>query len=153
MSTDEDRVKDRDLFSFRGYGCEVIQLDCPGQLTSWWNGYVTVPPDHPWHGKNYDNIKANVHGGLTYSGTAEGGEGWKVGFDTNHFGDGPRTQNYEYVAKETRDLARQAAEAEEQVKRDSNLHILLPLGKLKEWAATVPEVADFMEQLKEAGIV
>jgi hypothetical protein len=30
-------------------------------------GYVGVPPGHPWHGAEYHDIEADVHGGLTYS--------------------------------------------------------------------------------------
>jgi hypothetical protein len=30
-------------------------------------GYVRVPPGHPWHGKGYDDIGAEVHGGLTFA--------------------------------------------------------------------------------------
>lgn len=30
-------------------------------------GYVAVHEGHPWHGKDYDDIQADVHGGLTYS--------------------------------------------------------------------------------------
>ena len=64
-------------------------------------GYVGVGPDHPWHGKHYDDIDADVHGGLTYSNkcqeTATEDDGichvpepgrehdiWWVGFDCAH---------------------------------------------------------------------
>lgn len=30
-------------------------------------GYVGVPPQHPWHGKDYDSVAVEVHGGLTYA--------------------------------------------------------------------------------------
>ena len=36
-------------------------------------GYVRIPPDHPWHGKDYDEVKTaggdyvDVHGGLTFA--------------------------------------------------------------------------------------
>jgi hypothetical protein len=57
-------------------------------------GYIEVPPGHPWFGKNYDEIKADCHGGLTFSksGTDCGlnrPEGWWFGFDCGHCGDGP----------------------------------------------------------------
>ncbi len=29
-------------------------------------GYVRVPKGHPWHGKNYNDVAAGVHGGLTF---------------------------------------------------------------------------------------
>lgn len=69
-----------------------------------WCGYVGVPPEHPWHGKSYDQGPEDmieVHGGLTFSASCrEGlpeGEGvchvpypgrpanvWWFGFDCNH---------------------------------------------------------------------
>jgi hypothetical protein len=30
-------------------------------------GYIGVPSSHPWYGKRYDDISAEVHGGLTFS--------------------------------------------------------------------------------------
>ena len=30
-------------------------------------GYLGVPKGHPWYGRDYDSIDAEVHGGLTYS--------------------------------------------------------------------------------------
>lgn len=32
-----------------------------------WCGYVGVPPGHPWHGKGYDDVNVDVHGGLSYA--------------------------------------------------------------------------------------
>ena len=58
-------------------------------------GYVKVEPGHPWHGKNYNDIEATVHGGLTFAEPdlecGNGGEdnGWWVGFDCAHYGDAP----------------------------------------------------------------
>lgn len=83
-------------------------------------GYILIPHGHPWHGKSYDDIPAEVHGGLTYGDE----EGW-VGFDCAHAGDAPdpalpgaykmrpfdggeiRTQ--EYAEAECRSLCEQAA--------------------------------------------
>jgi hypothetical protein len=63
-----------------------------------WCGYVAVPPGHPWHGANYTEVPAEVHGGLTYSDGCNGeichvpshGESddvWWLGFDCCHSGD------------------------------------------------------------------
>lgn len=30
-------------------------------------GYVGVPPGHPWHGADYDDVDVDVHGGLTFA--------------------------------------------------------------------------------------
>ncbi len=67
----------------------------------WGNGYVCLPKEHKYHGVHYDEIDVDVHGGLTFSRSAEtikeevwqetlpkGCEtSWIVGFDTAHFGD------------------------------------------------------------------
>ena len=40
-------------------------------------GYVGVPPEHPWHGEGYNDVKTHegeyveVHGGLTFSGSCQ----------------------------------------------------------------------------------
>lgn len=63
-----------------------------------WCGYAAVPPGHPLHGKGYDNVDVDVHGGLTYSEFCRGeichvsapGEPDNVfwfGFDCHHGGD------------------------------------------------------------------
>lgn len=35
------------------------------------NGYVAVPPEHPYHGKNYDDVPAEIHGDLTFDASAK----------------------------------------------------------------------------------
>lgn len=60
-----------------------------------WCAYVAVPPGHPAHGKEYDAIDIEVHGGLTYGAECQGhichippkGEPdnvWWLGFDCGH---------------------------------------------------------------------
>lgn len=51
-------------------------------------GYVGIPVGHPWHGKGYDDIDADVHGGLTFANPGEGDSHW-LGFDCAHYGDAP----------------------------------------------------------------
>lgn len=73
------------------------------------NGYVRVPEDHPWYGRDYDLIddQVEVHGGLTFAGelspdtyAARGGsldgipDGWYVGFDCAHAWDAPEPEVY-----------------------------------------------------------
>jgi len=48
-------------------------------------GYVSVPKDHPWHGKTYDEAALDVHGGLTYAGMRD--DLWWFGYDCAHLGD------------------------------------------------------------------
>lgn len=63
-----------------------------------WCGYVAVPPSHPAHSKDYDEVDVRVHGGLTYSAKCHGdichvpapGEPddvWWLGFDCAHSSD------------------------------------------------------------------
>lgn len=60
-------------------------------------GYVGVPEGHPWHGKHSNDVDADCHGGLSYSGPCqEGGKichvpqagesetVWWLGFDCAH---------------------------------------------------------------------
>jgi len=64
----------------------------------WGNGYVVIPPGHPCHGVDYDEIDVDVHGGLTFGQKASecadwpeiedsDKDCWIVGFDTAHYGD------------------------------------------------------------------
>jgi hypothetical protein len=93
-------------------------------------GYVRVPAGHPWHGKDYDGVDADVHGGLTFAeadvNCGKGGEddAWWLGFDCGHCGDAPdpslagysasmefggdTIKTTEYVIAECRRLAAQA---------------------------------------------
>jgi hypothetical protein len=97
------------------------------------NGYVAVPPEHPLHGKHYDeaNEVINIHGGLTFSESVEEikADGWRdetecigfdnfdeipkdywvFGFDTMHFSDGPHLDR-QWCINETNDLLRQLQE-------------------------------------------
>lgn len=58
-------------------------------------GYVRVPAGHPWHGKGYDDVDADVHGGLTFAEAdkpcdAPGPDSaYWFGFDCAHGGDAP----------------------------------------------------------------
>ena len=63
-----------------------------------WCGYAAVPLGHPLHGKRYDDVDVDVHGGLTYANACEGhichvpkpgqpDDVWWFGFDCGHFGD------------------------------------------------------------------
>jgi len=52
-----------------GFACLLKRSTHSGSLC----GYVGVPEGHPWHGKNWDDVDADVHGGLTYSGLCQEG--------------------------------------------------------------------------------
>lgn len=103
-------------FECFGFRCDIAQSEGRPALgiLPWHCGYVTVPLGHPWHGGDYMRLPLvglDVHGGITYSGAAKAGTGWTVGFDTNHFADGPRERSREYCREQTRKLAEQAFQA------------------------------------------
>jgi hypothetical protein len=81
-----------------GLDCLIIrnELGRKGALC----GYVGVPKGHPWHGKDHDDIDADVHGGLTFAAACGGkichdekietvanADVWWLGFDCAHAGD------------------------------------------------------------------
>jgi hypothetical protein len=68
-----------DLLRFEAFGFKCLAKRHPslGHLC----GYIQVDADHPWYGKGYDEIDADVHGGMTYSDKGE------FGFDCAHAGD------------------------------------------------------------------
>lgn len=78
----------------------------------WGNGYIGVPKDHPWYGKGYDSIEADVHGGLTYASYDHPNGGrdgnWWIGFDTFHAGDNFTDHDKVFVEDEVKRLKEQA---------------------------------------------
>ena len=97
----------------------------------WGIGYVLLPYNHPFWGKDYDDISIDVHGGLTFGGKFDferfekwlGNRQffgdvnlknykrfdnyWMIGFDTAHYGDNPSDQSKDFVLKETNYLLEQ----------------------------------------------
>lgn len=96
-------------------------------------GYVGVPKGHVAHGKGYDDVQVDVHGGLTYAESCGGrichipapGESddvWWLGFDCAHLGDNnPGMRKYPmrghssykdvlFVRSEVESLAKQLSE-------------------------------------------
>lgn len=83
------------------------------------NGYVLIPKGHPMHGKHYDDIPVDVHGGLTFSQLVndkmikeweleESDKGaWCVGFDTAHYQDNNTNWPEQRVLEETERLKEQ----------------------------------------------
>lgn len=130
-----DSESDREDFVHAGLSC-FVQRNRMGA----WYGYVGVPKDHPFYGKDYDDVEPypDVHGGLTYADRCnehlchipqEGmpSDVWWLGFDTAHFMDMdivpgmlqfdevrsllPGTyKDLAYVTVETQRLAEQLAE-------------------------------------------
>jgi len=89
----------------------------------WGNGYVVLPPDHPWFGLDYDQIDVDVHGGLTFGKMTTNltwGEiepNWLncyiIGFDTAHYQDNLDEWPKERVIEETLRLKEQCIQAYE----------------------------------------
>lgn len=52
-----------------GLPCLIKRSPVSGALC----GYVGVPEGHPWHGKDFMDVDADVHGGLTYAGLCQDG--------------------------------------------------------------------------------
>ena len=86
---DWDNEPDRVDFTHAGFACLLHR----GPLGAWC-GYVGVPKDHPYFGKEYDHVAVEVHGGLTFASECHGHvchiadeEVWWFGFDCSHAGD------------------------------------------------------------------
>lgn len=85
-------------FCYRGFPCIIhrahpVNPENPKDVLGHLCGYVGVPPSHPFHGKRYNEVPVEVHGGLTYaeksgrSFCCEKGDAWWLGFDCAHLGD------------------------------------------------------------------
>lgn len=97
----------------------------------WGMGYVLLPFNHPFYGKDYDDINIYIHGGLTFGQkfdievflqwiknreiigdvTIENFERlkdyWIIGFDTNHYGDNLYSCSKEFVLSEINSMLEQ----------------------------------------------
>ncbi len=84
--TEPDRVE----WAHAGLPCLVLRSPHGN-----WCGYAAVPPEHPLHGWDYNDVDVDVHGGLTYASPCDGhichvpnpGEPddvWWFGFDCGH---------------------------------------------------------------------
>ena len=114
-------------------------------------GYVGLPPEHPWHGMDYDAVDARIHGGLTFAAACDErpGDGpkichvpaperpadvWWLGFDCAHYGDftpglgwhgeGETYRDLGYVRAECASLAGQLLSADA---GNAALSLVLPL--------------------------
>jgi hypothetical protein len=68
-------------FSHKGVRCQIMRNSL-GILC----GYIHLDSDHPWYGKEYGSIDADVHGGLTFSEMRRDSV-YVFGFDCAHSGD------------------------------------------------------------------
>jgi hypothetical protein len=122
-----DNEPDRVDFIHAGFSCFILR-----NHTGNWCGYVGVPSTHSAYLKDYNDVDAHVHGGLTYANKCSGvichipepgmsDDVWWLGFDTAHagdftpairrqFGDGGVYRNMAYTIDETKKLADQLKE-------------------------------------------
>lgn len=105
----------------------VIKEECKGYevvvkrigyspFNYWYCGYVRIPEDHKFYGKDDDDLYdyIDVHGVLTFSGELDGEEGYFIGFDCNHSYDNPSVQDEEYTLNECYFMVEQLMEAEDE---------------------------------------
>lgn len=82
-------VEESDIatFQYKGYQCKIVRIfifpSIDACLGGHLSGYVLIPTEHPWHGKDYNTIKCLVHGGLTYA--SETSKKFWIGFDCAHW--------------------------------------------------------------------
>jgi hypothetical protein len=103
---------------YKGLKCAVIFVRQSHRC-----GYVGLKKDHPYYGKDYDEIDVDVHGGLTFGDFGDDKfldkDLYWLGFDCAHLGDktlgssfaddNERFWTLEEVVKETEKLADQLA--------------------------------------------
>jgi hypothetical protein len=77
---------DRVTFERKGIRClvaRVVKRDGPDHIFGGYLcGYCVLPDDHPWIGKQQEDIPAEVHGGITYAESKS--KGTLIGFDCAH---------------------------------------------------------------------
>ena len=98
----------------------------------WGNGYVLLPHNHPFYGRDYNELNIDAHGGLTFGeyfsdtiflewvedreiigdvnkeNFQKFDKYWMIGFDTNHFGDNENSCSKKYVSNETCSILEQS---------------------------------------------
>lgn len=80
------------------------------------NGYVSIPSDHPYYQKKYEDIDIECHGGLTFG---ECSDAHWIGFDCSHSGDYvPSTEHL----KKTAPWMQECRDREEELKTRFDLH-------------------------------
>ena len=75
-------------FMVDGYRCAIV-----GRKMGHRCGYIGLPKEHKYYGKDYNDIDVDIHGGWTYSNNSndypvESNGLWWIGFDCAHWDDG-----------------------------------------------------------------
>ena len=81
----------RKEFVYKGYDCLIrrtsMHILC---------GYVKLPKEHKYYGKDDLEIPVDVHGGLTWTGELKNEQGYWIGFDCAHIDDLIPYTHFEY---------------------------------------------------------
>jgi len=101
-------MQNRTMYWFMRSGTRIPGTH--GMVRGWGNGYVALPPDHPFFGVDYDKIPVRIHCDLDYG--EMNGTHWIVGFSTSHVGDTPEDWPRSRVRDETLSLFKQLKELE-----------------------------------------
>lgn len=108
-------------FMYHGYPCRIIRRGMESLIHLC--GYVGIPKTHLWYGKDYDDIDADVHGGLTYASHSlryqpETDFYW-IGFDCAHAGDfcSMFDLEYEHVVNERFETYKNMGFVEKELKK------------------------------------
>jgi|GEM_PF-800168 hypothetical protein len=81
---------DEVTFDYNGYRCQILRIfvqEPYAKEEHWFGGYlcgyVYIPNDHIYFGKDYHDMSIDCHGGLTYS-EYQSDNSYKIGFDCGH---------------------------------------------------------------------
>jgi hypothetical protein len=85
-------------WKYLGFKC-LVALD-QEFFEEWFSGYVAVAKGHPYWGKEQNQVKVDVHGGLTFSkrGTVDK-DLWWFGFHCAHGNDDTRRGDWDFERK------------------------------------------------------
>lgn len=118
-------------------------------------GYVRVPPSHPMHGKTYDDLDVEVHGGVIFAALEpcrdhDDGQGYWFGFDCAHLGDAPYDPDVsieKLTTREARDLVQIRSAVDTTTENSRNVLQVHLAVNVHYW--TVEEVVAETERLAE----
>lgn len=108
---------------YEGYEIYVLEINTELPIywdltrnTTYYNGYIVIPKNSKFYGKNYNFISSEVkiHGGFTFADYV--GDEYVAGFDTAHYFDDESTQNVEFVMNQLRKAVEQIIEKEKENK-------------------------------------
>lgn len=109
--------------NYEGYEIYVLEINTELPIywdltenTTYYNGYIVIPKDSKFYGRNYNFISSEVkiHGEFTFADYI--GDEYVAGFDTAHHFDDETTQNVEFVINELRQAVDQIIQKEKENK-------------------------------------